>query len=71
MKIKNFDSPPEDLIQGVVDVSKADRALPKLAVQEKSLPRHLNQSLAFLALSLRNSEKSKVRQSSARKLEKT
>ena len=71
MAVKNSNSSPEDLIQCVVDVSKGNCALPKLAVREKSSSRHLDQSLAFLLLSRWNSEKSKVRQWSARKLEKT
>ena len=50
-------SSPENFIQCVVNISKGNRALPKFSVREKSLSGHLDQSLVFLLLRCRNSEK--------------
>ena len=55
-------SSPENFIQCVVNISKGNRALPKFSVREKSLSGHLDQSLVFLLLCCRNSEKSEMKQ---------
>ena len=54
-------SSPENFIQCVVNISKGNRALPKFSVGEKSLSGHLDQSLVFLLLRCRNSEKSEMK----------